>query len=70
MVCNNRKKYNPVLTKIYFKKITYRLHLLIKNHMFVGYLDIEGPPLKEMLMDRRRVKYHHDHLMALKEAIQ
>ncbi|XP_008450457.2 cyanogenic beta-glucosidase-like [Cucumis melo] len=35
-----------------------------------GYLDIEGPPLKEMLMDRRRVKYHHDHLMALKEAIQ
>ncbi|XP_038879842.1 cyanogenic beta-glucosidase-like [Benincasa hispida] len=35
-----------------------------------GYLDIEGPPLKEMIMDRHRVRYHHYHLMALKEAIK
>ncbi|KAL4034969.1 hypothetical protein IC575_003643 [Cucumis melo] len=34
-----------------------------------GYLEIEGPPFEEMIMDKARAKYHHDHLHMVHEAI-
>ncbi|XP_023516390.1 cyanogenic beta-glucosidase-like [Cucurbita pepo subsp. pepo] len=35
-----------------------------------GYLEIEGPTFEELINDKARVKYHHDHLYNLNEAIK
>ena len=40
------------------------------NFTMTGYLDYDSPNVDELLRDERRVKYFHDHLYYLYEAIE